>query len=283
MIKIIITTIITIPFLLFIITGSKYDAMVEGLDSSEFPLKSLYCVGLGLCNMTSLAFPQTIYQKMISKVKLVYEEKYAQYYVNLIWAQIISISYFSIVCGMILSCVINSNLFILIGICLAAVFGGNFYNDLFSKVKNREDDCNNELADVVSTMALLINSGMVLKEAWNTVAYSKNGEIYRLMQEACDDMNNGMSEQDAIYRFGVQTNSAEVKKFTSTIIQGIEKGNRELSLNLLEQSSNIWDVKREYVLQKGEAAAAKLLAPIGMIFIGIIVLVISGAAGMLMS
>lgn len=283
MIKIIITSVLTIPFLIFIITGNKYDGMVEELDSSEYPLKSIYCVGFALCNMTQLAFPYSIYQKMIAKVKLVYDEKYAQYYVNLIWAQILSLSYFSIICGMILSCVFNTSLFIVIGFIFAFGFGGNFYNDLFSKVKNREDECNNELADVVSTMALLINSGMVLKEAWNTVSYSKNGTIYNLMQDACDDMNNGMSEQDAIYKFGIQTNSAEVKKFTSTIIQGIEKGNRELSLNLLEQSSNIWKVKREYVLQKGEEASAKLLAPIGMIFVGIIVLVISGAVGMLMS
>ena len=49
----------------------------------------------------------------------------------------------------------------------------------------------------------------------------------------------------------------------------------------MAQSSELWNVKRQYMLQKGETAATKLVAPTGLIFAGIIILVVAGAAGML--
>ena len=35
-----------------------------------------------------------------------------------------------------------------------------------------------EFSDVVSKLALLVNSGMILREAWERTAFSKEGIIY---------------------------------------------------------------------------------------------------------
>jgi hypothetical protein len=43
----------------------------------------------------------------------------------------------------------------------------------------------------------------------------------------------------------------------------------------------IWTLKKQMMLQKGEAASSELLAPTAMLFIGIIIAVITGALGML--
>ena len=122
---------------------------------------------------------------------------------------------------------------------------------------------------------------MVLKDVWQIVADSKEGEIYTLMKSSCEDMRNGMSEKDAIYKFGVLSNSGEIKKFTSALIQGIDQGSRDLTNILAEQSVEMLSLKKQIMLQKGEAAASKLLLPISLIFFGILIIVLTAAFGML--
>ena len=39
-------------------------------------------------------------------------------------------------------------------------------------------------------------------------------------------------------------------------------------------------IKKQHMLQKGEDAASKLLAPIGIIFVGVIVIVLAAVVGM---
>lgn len=102
------------------------------------------------------------------------------------------------------------------------------------------------------------------------------------MRISCEDMENGMSEVDAIHKFGRYTNSSEVRKFTSALNQSIERGGGELSDFLARQSTEMWALKKQLMLQKGEAAASKLLAPTAMLFVAIIVAVMTGAIGMLL-
>ena len=44
------------------------------------------------------------------------------------------------------------------------------------------------------------NSGMVLREAMARHCYGKEGTLYALMKQACEDMENGESDVGAIYK-----------------------------------------------------------------------------------
>lgn len=130
---------------------------------------------------------------------------------------------------------------------------------------------------MVSKLALLINSGMVLREAWHVTAYGKEGTLYTLMKQACEDMENGESDIGAIYKFGITSDSASIKKFTSAMIQGMQKGNSELADFMVSQTSELWAHKRQMALQQGEVAAGKLIIPLGITFAGIIMIIVSAA------
>jgi len=82
---------------------------------------------------------------------------------------------------------------------------------------------------------------------------------------------------DAIYDFGVMTNSDDVKKFTSALIQSLERGGGDLPKFLTNQSAELWAHRRQYYLQKGEKAASALLMPIALLFMGVIIIVIAAA------
>jgi tight adherence protein C len=131
-----------------------------------------------------------------------------------------------------------------------------------------------EFSNVVSKLALLINAGMILREAWADVAYTGNSVLYQEMQKTVEDMENGMSESDALFAFGMRCMIPEIKKFTSTLIQGIQKGNSNLAVMIQEQSKEVWNLKRQNVRRQGEKAASNLLIPIFLMFIGILIMVI---------
>ncbi len=244
-------------------------------------MKSLYCVGFSWSETKWFALKGKIREKLIGQAKLLYDAKYAEYYASLVWAQFLTFMHLCITLGLLLAGAFNSALMLVIGIAMAGVFGFYFINRMNDLLKTRETECTSELPEIVSTMALLINAGMMLRNAWHTIAESKEGTVYELMRQSCVDMDNGMSEVDAIHKFGKLSNSAETRKFTSALAQSIERGGSELADFLGRQSIEMWTLKKQLMLQKGEAAASKLLVPTVMLFIGIIVAVITGALGML--
>ena len=269
-------------FVLQMIRGSKYQYMVENLESGEFPLKSLYCTGFAWSEMPALALKGKTREKLVGQAKLLYDARFAEYYASVVWAQFLSFIHLSILLGFLLAGVLDSGLMLIVGLVMAVVFGFYFINRMNDLLTTREKECVAELPEIVSTMALLINAGMMMRHAWEQIATSKEGTAYDLMRQACVDMENGMTEVDAIHKFGRMSNSAEIRKFTSALAQSIERGGAELNDFLSRQSVEIWTLKKQTMLQKGEAAASKLLAPTAMLFVAIIIAVFSGALGMLL-
>ena len=115
---------------------------------------------------------------------------------------------------------------------------------------------------------------MILREAWEEVAFSNNGVFYKEMQKVVEDLNNGIGESDAFHEFGVRCVIPEAKKFASTIIQGIQKGNSQLSKDLQAQSTEVWEQKKQIVMRKGEKAANRLMFPVFLMFGGILIMIL---------
>lgn len=272
---------LTIAFLVLMKKGSKYDAMLEPLDMDAFPLKSIYSVGLALSNTPFAKMQGKLADDLRKSSNLMYEKKYAEYYSRIIWAQVISFVLFILSISFDIAGLMkdtsSSALFGGVGIIASGFFGYYFYNNTKNKVETRRTECEIEFPNAISKMALLVNSGAILHTAWNTVAYGKDGVLYDLMKRSCEDMNNGKSEVDAIHDFGVLTDSDDIKKFTTALIQNLERGGGELPGFLANQSSELWNLKRQILLQKGEKAASALIAPIGLMFVGVILIIIAAA------
>ena len=65
----------------------------------------------------------------------------------------------------------------------------------------------------------------------------------------------------------------EIKKFTAFIVQGLEKGSRDLAIALRNQTDELWELKKQNVLKQGELASSKLMMPLMIMFAGILVMV----------
>ncbi len=277
----IIGSILTALLAMKLIGGEKYSYLVENIDGDDFPIKNLYVIGFSWSEGVLLSFKGKIRETLIGQAKLMYDPKYAEYYATVVWAQAITFVHISLSLGFILAGMFNSGFMACMGIASAGILGYYSINRMNDLLNEREKKCVYELPEIVSTMALLINAGMLLRNVWRTIADSKEGIVYDLMRQSCNDMDNGMSEIDAIHKFGRMSNSAEIRKFTSALAQSIERGGAELSDFLGRQSMELLTLKKQLMLQKGEEAASKLLAPTALLFVSIIIAVLTGALGML--
>ena len=266
-------------FILQLFRGKEYTALAGSIDSGEFPLASLYVVGFAWNATGILKIRDKRYKELSSQAALLYDPNYTEYYVNVVWAQTVTFGHLFLTFTFLLAGLIYSMALLLVaaGLFFTVLIVMYCLQNMKNKVSARTEECEDQLSEVVSTMAVLVNSGMILKDAWIQVAESGTGAIYDLMRQASDRMKNGLPTSDAIYLFGKLSNSTDIKKFTSLLLQSMEKGGSEITIFLANQSSEMWQLKRQRMLRKGEQASTKLLVPIVLIFLGVIIVVLSAA------
>lgn len=261
-------------WLIFYFKGLKYNKMFEGLDEKEFRFKDIYGFGYGFLETFKYSYKSKGDRKLRQPITAIYGEKYCEYYLRVLRAQQVTFTSLFILFAFIMYGLSGGELMLLaLLLVVAAIMPLALSNALKNKLEKRSEEMLSDFSDVVSKLALLTNAGMNLHEAWHTVADTGDSTIYKEMKNSILEMENGASEVDAIYHFGLRCMVPEIKKFASTITAGLTKGNAELSSMLQAQSKESWGMKKQLVRRAGEKAASKLLIPILIMFIGILIMI----------
>jgi tight adherence protein C len=211
---------------------------------------------------------------------MVYGEKYCEYYCRLTLAQAYTFAHLAVVFGSIIASLVEgttSVMILLFGVAAAVVLFRNYMNEPKNKLKQRAQECMDEFPNMVMKLSLMISSGMILREAWFLAKDSAGGQLHDLMEQSCIRMENGMSDLNSIRKFGHDSNSREMKRFATELVQGMEKGSSELVGIMMRQSDELWEMKKQRTLQKGEQASAQLLIPTALMFAGLLLVIISAA------
>lgn len=271
-----ITTVAVLMCVIPLLTGKKYEPLLTPLDDDKFSMKYTYCIGLKWLELMKEKYNSKWHLRQRQLVNIIWGKDYVDYYVMIYSAKRLSLALVVTAIAMCLAMVSGNSAVILF--IFALIAGGAVYytysNDLETQMKNKAEALVSELPEIVSRLALLLNAGMILREAWETVAESGDTEVYQEMKFALNNMRNGVSEYEAVYIFGQRSENADVRKFCSRITQAIEKGGAHLAIELSQQSLEMFELKRQLVTRKAGEAAQKSLIPILIMFIGILVMVI---------
>lgn len=270
----IIGAVLLIAWMIFFFVGKKHEAFFEYLDEENYPLKEIYFVGYAIMEVLHYQYKSKSDRKLRKELAILYGDKYADYYVRVTYAQKITLGFTILQIAVPVYALADDILAAAVVLMFAFVAYYYYGTNVADRIKSRSEALLSDFSNVVSKLALLTNAGMIIREAWEEVAYTGDSVFYQEMQKAVDDMNNGSSETDALYTFGMRCIIPEIKKFVSTIIQGVEKGNSELTIMLEQQSAEIWNLKKQDVRRQGEKAASKLMIPMMMMFVGILIMVV---------
>ena len=263
-----------IIWMVFFFKGKKYESLFAGLDERDYMFKEIYFVGYAIMEMIGYQYRSKADRKLRKEISVLYGDKYADYYLRVTYAQKTTIAFTLFVLAFPMYGLANTILATVVVMLFAAVAYYYFGTTTEQRITKRSEEMLSDFSNVVSKLALLTNAGMIMREAWEEVAYTGESTLYIEMQKAVDEMHNGVSEVDALFNFGTRCIIPEIKKFTSTIVQGIIKGNSELTIMLQEQSKEVWALKKQNVRRQGEKAASKLMIPIMIMFAGILIMII---------
>lgn len=265
-----------LSFVILLITAGEFEEYIAPLDSKEFMLPEIYGVGFNLLKLFKFEYRTRGANQLRENVAILYGERYADYYLRVFYAQKISICYLIFVVGCAISSLAEGTDKLVLLALVVVVCGVLFYYFTTlpaDNIKKRSERFMNEFPDAVSTIALLVNSGMILREAWREVSMSNDSELYLEMRKVNDEMDNGVAEIDALYNFAARCVTPDIKKFTSFIVQGLEKGSKDLANALRMQTDELWQIKKQNTIKRGELASSKLMIPLMIMFVGILVMV----------
>ncbi|MBQ4260123.1 MAG: type II secretion system F family protein [Lachnospiraceae bacterium] len=270
------STIACLSFLILLLISGEFEEYIKPLDSKVFMLPEIYGVGFKVLKIFKFQYKTRGANKLRENMAILYSERYAEYYMRVLYAQKISIAYLIFAVGCAISALADGTdkivMFVLVCVVCFAVYYtlGQAPAD---QLKKRGERFMDEFPNAVSTIALLVNSGMILREAWREVSMSHDSELYMEMRKMNEDIDNGVSEIDALYAFSNRCVVSDIKKFTSFIVQGLEKGSKDLASALRIQTNELWQMKKQNTLRRGELASSKLMIPLMVMFVGILIMV----------
>ena len=261
-------------WIILFFTGMKHDKMFSILSEEEFPGKEIYSTGYAFMNLIRYKYKSKRDRKLRQQLEVLYEKRYVEFYLRVLYAQGATVMLLFFALSFAFYGLSGEMIMVPLMWAFGAVF---FYYCITSpqkKIDQRSAEMLGDFADVVSKLALLTNAGMILREAWELISNSGESSFYKEMKIAVIDMNNGVSESESIRRFGIRCMIPEAKKFSSTIVQGIQMGNKELSAMLQQQSAEVWNLRKQNARREGEKAAGKLMIPIFIMFFGILIMIV---------
>lgn len=265
--------IVLLFWILILINSSKYNSLFENLDKKEFPLFELYSMGYYILEKINYDYKSKKDRTLRKNLEVLFGEKYADYYLRVVHSQKLTFAMLIFVLAFVFYGISGEVSVLIAMIAFSPLIYFYFGSKITNQIQERSDELLNDFSEVVSKLALLTNAGMILREAWEEVAYSEDGVIYKEMITAVEEMNNGVSDIEAIRRFGSRCMIPEIKKFTTTIIQGLTKGNKELVLMLQKQSSEIWNLKRQIVKRKTAQSESKIMIPMLIMLLGVLIMI----------
>lgn len=266
-------------FILWLVGSRKYAMMIEPLDKKKYFFKAFYPIGFEILGLIKYSYGSVRDKKRIGQAEIVYGERFGEYYYRVNMAERVTYAATCIMISPVLGPLFGNHLLSLFGLVAAAFLYYYASTKITDVIKARENDFSRDFADMVSKLALLINAGMITREAWEEIATGGEGTVYEEMRKTVDEMNNGESEINAYLNFGTRCGVQFVKKFVSMLCQNLTKGNKELVEFLKSEASLSWEEKKHYVKRKGEAASNKMMIPLGLILVGVFVMILVPVLG----
>lgn len=189
-------------WMIFYIIGLKHAGLFDPIEEKSYPLKEIYFVGYAFMEAIGYQYKSKHDRKLRKDISVLHGEKYADYYLRVIHSQKVTFAFTLTVLAFPMYGLADSVAALFVMLMFAAVAYYYFGTVTEKEITKRSEEMLSDFSDLVSKLALLTNAGMIIREAWEEVAYTGDSTLYKEMQTTVDEMRNGVSEVDALFNFG---------------------------------------------------------------------------------
>jgi tight adherence protein C len=259
--------------LLYLRFHRKFQHITDVINPKEFLFPQIYFIGFGLIEIFRLDINNEKFKSFYRSLVELKGEDLAKFYQLVVLGAQFTYVITLILIGLFLGSITDEILFIFLGVITGFALAFYIQYDIKLKLNARRNNLKASFPEVLSKLTLLLNAGLVLREAWVKVAFSSDSLLYQEMRITSEEIRNGLSDQQAISNFAKRCALKEIKKFATIVTQNIQKGSTELTNSLKLLTIENWELKRHEIKRKSEIAGQKLLFPIGIMFIGILLMI----------
>lgn len=259
----------------FFASGKEYRDYIVRINRKGNALAELYYIGFRFMEWIGYDLRSIKNKKRMTELVEVVDKNYVEFYLYVLRGGQFTILLLGLPVSFLSGAIANSILLtvlLLFATAFCMYVKEDNYNDIRKKKKQK---MLLEFPNIVSKLTLLVNSGMVLRDAWSRVGNASDGPLYTEMQKTVEELENGVMEIQAYKNFAERCNDRTIRKFTSTVIQNLQIGGDKLSEYLKDLSGELWLEKKAHIKKLGDAANSKLMIPMFLIFIGIMIMVIA--------
>jgi len=142
-----------------------------------------------------------------------------------------------------------------------------------AKAIRRREEIARQFPNVVSKLALLVCSGMIMARAWRETSRSAEGAIYAEMRRTSEELDQNIAPEAAYSAFISRCNTKETSKLASAILQNMSRGNAQVGELFRSMAKEAWLERRHNAKRDAEKANSKLMIPTMLLFISILILI----------
>lgn len=251
-----------------------FQRLITAMDPKQFAMPELFIIGFGFMSLFKVNMKTEKRKKKRERIAEVHGERYADFYQKCIMGgQITYLLTFAPI-GLFIGAMVGDVLYTVLVLVATIAIIYSFDIDITKAMDKKRDEMLADYPEMLSKLILLLNAGMPLRSAWNNIAQSRQSALYKEMQITSYEMENGISEIDALKHMAERCPLKEFRKFASVISQNLQKGGTELLNSLRYMNEESWEEKKHRAKQKGETASSKLLIPMMIMFAGILMMII---------
>jgi len=258
----------------------KLERDIEGLRKGELRSVSVFAMpGYVLQREFDAIGKGELHKTILSKCFELYGNKHAANKTRHLFARILSFPVIGVSITMMLGVIFlgmdstSVGMGIIgIGTLLVLVLVYAMYDEVSDQVRKRRNSIIRQFPNVVSKLALLVTSGMIMDRAWKETAYSQETELYQEMRKTSKELDNLVSPESAYSNFINRCNTKESAKLASAIMQNLSKGNAEIGSLLKDMAREAWQERRHTAKRDAEKANSKLMIPTMLLFLAILVM-----------
>lgn len=171
-----------VVFIVLYLGGSKkYKVEAEAVDQEKFLLPDIFVVGMSVIRTFNINTARKSAKKrqMLSEL---FGRDYMSFYSMIMTAASISYVLLLLPIAFFLGALANSPILVILFAAIAALLIWFTSSKLDTALTEQHEEILLDYPNVLSNLALLVNAGMMLRDAWRTVGESGTRKLYREMQ-----------------------------------------------------------------------------------------------------
>lgn len=151
--------------------------------------------------------------------------------------------------------------------------------------KKRRQAMQKEYPEFAMKCAMLIGSGMTLRQAFERIAKSyistknRGKVLYEEVLIGVRELQSGVSERQVYESFGRRCGIRETEKFGNLMSRNLRKGSEGLKNALRDEAMEAMEMHKEMVRRQGETSGTKLLFPMMILLLIVMVMIMVPAFG----